>query len=116
MSEKDNFFGDMTFGEALEVSLKQAIDHSKGKKKLRTQIREKIPKITNFTGKEVKEIRLSINCTQKMFSEIMGVSLSTVEYWESGKNKPNGPAQRLLWIIKNKKEKFIEEDLLKLNA
>lgn len=114
--EKDNFFGDMTFGEVLEKSLKQSVDHAKGKKILRTQIRKKIPEITNFKGNEVKEIRLSVNCTQEMFSKIMGVSISTVEYWESGKNIPNGSAQRLLSLIKNKKEKFIEEDLLKLNA
>jgi len=111
-----NFFEDITFGKALETSLKQAIDHAQGKKNLRTQIRKSIPKITNFKGSEVKEIRLSINCTQEMFSEIMGVSISTVEYWESGKNKPNGSAQRLLALIKNKKGKFIKEDLLKLEA
>lgn len=114
--ENDNFFGDMTFGEALEKSLEQAVDHAKGNKALRTQIRMKIPDITNFKGEEIKKIRLSINCTQEMFSKIMGVSVSTVEYWESGKNKPNGSAQRLLALIKNKKEKFIEEDILKLNA
>jgi putative transcriptional regulator len=51
-----------------------------------------------------------------MFSKIMGVSVSTVEYWESGKNIPNGSAQRLLSLIKVKKEKFIEEDLMKLNV
>ena len=113
---KDNFFDDMTFGEALETSLKQAIDHAKGKKTLRSQIRSNIPEITKFKGDEVKEIRLSINCTQEMFSKIMGVSVSTVEYWESGKNTPNGSAQRLLSLIKLKKEKFIEEDLMRLNA
>jgi putative transcriptional regulator len=113
---KDNFFGDITFGEALETSVKQAINHAKGKKILRSQIRSNIPEITKFKGNEIKEIRLSINCTQKMFSKIMGVSVSTVEYWESGKNIPNGSAQRLLSLIKVKKEKFIEEDLMKLNV
>jgi putative transcriptional regulator len=106
---KDNFFGDMSFGEALELSLKQAIDHTRGLKKLRTQIRNSIPDITSFEGEEIKNIRLSINCTQEMFAQIMGVTISTVEYWEAGKNKPNGSAQRLLAIIKNRKELFIKE-------
>lgn len=106
---QENFFGDMSFGEALETSLKQAVEYTQGKRTLRTQIKSSIPAIKNFKGEDIKDIRLSINCTQEMFSKIMGVSVSTVEYWESGKNKPNGSAQRLLAIIKNKKMVFIKE-------
>ncbi|EKO34356.1 hypothetical protein LEP1GSC161_3268 [Leptospira santarosai str. CBC1416] len=31
----------------------------------------------------------------------MGVSAKTIEAWESGKNIPQGPAQRMLFILKN---------------
>lgn len=39
---KENFFGDMSFGEALKTSLKQAIEYTQDKKSLRT-IKSYIP-------------------------------------------------------------------------
>ncbi len=37
--------------------------------------------------------------TQHSFALVMGVSIKTVEAWESGKNVPQGPAQRMLDIL-----------------
>jgi len=70
--------------------------------------------LLHIHGHEVKEIRESINCSQSLFADVLGVSKKTVENWESGKNIPNGSAQRLLALIKNKKLKFITEDLPKI--
>ena len=106
----DNF-NKFNFSDGLKESLSEAIQHEKKELRLRTFIRANIPEVTIFSGEEIKKIRESIESTQAMFAQIFGVTQSTVEYWESGKNKPNGSALRLLALINKKKVKFIEEDL-----
>lgn len=46
--------------------------------------------------------------TQKVFSDVLGVSVWTVEAWEAGKSHPNGSARRLLQLI-DQKPNLIEE-------
>lgn len=106
-------FNKLNFAESLKKSLKESISHTKGEIRLRTFIRANIPELPHIQGQEIKSIRESIDCSQAMFADILGVSKKTVEYWESGKNVPNGSAQRLLALLKNKKEDFIKEDLQK---
>lgn len=107
-------FENFDFAESLKESLKECISHTKGEVRLRTFIRSNIPELPHIQGEEIKEIRESIDCSQSIFAEILGVSKKTVEYWESGKNIPNGSAQRLLALLKNKKVDFIKEDLQKI--
>ena len=45
---------------------------------------------------EIKAIRKSTGMTQKLFAGYLGVSVKTVEAWESGRNHPEGAACRLL--------------------
>lgn len=80
-------------------SLNEAIEFERGDKtKARSKLVEIIP-IPNFSAKEVKEIRIKLNLTQNMFAELMGVSIKTIEAWESGRNVPNGTAQRMMSIL-----------------
>lgn len=58
-----------------------------------------ISPIKNYSGDEIKSIRNKLNLTQSAFAEVMGVAVKTVEAWESGKNTPQGPAQRVLELI-----------------
>ena len=37
--------------------------------------------------------------TQRLFAEALGVSIKTVEAWESGINSPSGTASRLLELL-----------------
>ena len=37
--------------------------------------------------------------SQSVFANIIGVSKKAVEAWESGKNIPQGPAQRMLELL-----------------
>lgn len=81
------------------------------KKAFKEKIRETTPELKKFTKEEIKEIRLNLLCTQKMFADILGITKSALEKWETGTTYPNGSASRLLALIKNKGFKFIIEDL-----
>lgn len=109
-------FENFDFAGSLKESLKECISHTKGEVRLRTFIRSHIPELPHIQGEEIKEIREAIDCSQSIFAEILGVSKKTVEYWESGKNVPNGSAQRLLALLKNKNVEFIKEDLQKIGV
>ena len=37
--------------------------------------------------------------TQRLFAEALGVSIKTVEAWESGTNTPSGCARRMLELL-----------------
>lgn len=52
--------------------------------------------INETTAKEVKKIRLYLQLSVALFAQLMGVSVKTVEAWESGTNTPSGPAMRLM--------------------
>lgn len=107
-------FENMNFAESLKESLKEAVSHTKGEIRLRTFIRSNIPILPHIQGDEIKKIRESLDCSQSMLAEILGVSKKTIEYWEAGKNVPSGPAQRLLALMKNKKTDFVKDDLQKI--
>ena len=62
---------------------------------------EPLPEIDNLT---IQKIRLSLQLSQKVFADVVGVSKKTVEAWESGRNKPEGAARRLIGIISNNKD------------
>jgi len=42
--------------------------------------------------------------SQSLFSSVLGVSVKTVEAWESGRNIPRGTAQRMLALIDKEPE------------
>ena len=52
-----------------------------------------------YNGIEIKKIRTQQNMTQRLFAEALGVSVKTVEAWESGTNKPSGTANRMLELL-----------------
>lgn len=51
---------------------------------------------------DVKEIRENCQMTQEEFSKSFGVSLATLQNWEQGRRKPEGPARLLLKLIMSK--------------
>lgn len=53
---------------------------------------------------DVKEVREQLGMTQEQFSESFGVSMGTLQQWEQGRRKPNGPALLLLKLIQAKPE------------
>ena len=55
--------------------------------------------LKEYEATDIKKIRNDIGATQVDFASIMGVSKKTVEAWEAGRNKPEGPARRLLAMV-----------------
>jgi putative transcriptional regulator len=91
----DDIMSEMSFGEKLIQSAKQAEAHSAGKKKLRTNVIE-IQPIPNYDPQQIKNIRARLGLTQVLMGGIVGVSSKTIEAWEIGYRRPNGTAMRVL--------------------
>lgn len=49
---------------------------------------------------EIKETRKSLEITQQDFANVVGVSLQTVKAWETGIRNPDGPASKLIRLLK----------------
>jgi|JI9StandDraft_1071089.scaffolds.fasta_scaffold741975_2 putative transcriptional regulator len=87
---------------SLKKGLNEAIEFSGGNSEFKlNQTLVSIPKLPNYKGKEIKNIRNKLHLTQSLFANTLGVSEKTVEAWESGRNIPQGPAQRMLFVLKN---------------
>ena len=52
----------------------------------------------SFKPADIKNIRGRLNMSQYEFALMIGVSVSTLQNWEQGRRKPEGPAQALLKI------------------
>lgn len=61
-----------------------------------------------YNAGTIKSIRESIGLSRAELSELMGVSVKTVQAWESGRNKPNGSSARLLQILQVSPNEFID--------
>lgn len=53
-------------------------------------------------------IRKKLKLSQSAFASLMGVSPRTIQDWEQGRRKPQGPAKSLLRIAEQHPEIFIE--------
>lgn len=54
------------------------------------------PKPSTYTPARVKAIRKTLDCSQSVFAQFLGVSLATVRAWEQGVNPPQAVACRLM--------------------
>ena len=81
--------------------LREVVENG-GLSKLRRRTREYTPitPIKTYTPHEIKALREEkLNYTQSFFGELLGVSLKTIQAWESGTNKPNGTALRIFQVL-----------------
>ena len=79
--------------------LNEAVEYENGSKKNVRSRCIRIPELPQYRAEMVRDIRIRCGLTQRLFAELMGVSAKTIEAWESGKNTPQGPAQRFLSIL-----------------
>lgn len=90
----DSLFSDIKQG------LQEAIAHERGQLPAReARLSVTIPAIPEWNPEEIRTLRLHNSMTQRSFAAFMGVSIKTVEAWESGRNRPNGSAARLMQVM-----------------
>jgi putative transcriptional regulator len=81
------------------AGLQEAVeDAQSGNKKLSRRTVTVIP-VKEYGASQVKQIRKSVNMSQRTFASYMGVSEKTVEAWEAGTNHPSGAASRILSMM-----------------
>ncbi len=84
----------------LVKSIKQAGDIKKGKISPSRRY--------EFTPPDIKQIRKRLNKSQSEFAFMIGVSISTLQNWEQGRRKPDGPARALLQVASKNPDAVIE--------
>jgi putative transcriptional regulator len=76
--------------EKLVSSIKQAGKIRRGEMKA--------SRVFNVKPMDVRAIRKRLELSQSEFALMIGVSLSTLQNWEQGRRRPDGPAQALLRV------------------
>ncbi|CAM3528364.1 Antitoxin igA-2 [Vibrio aerogenes CECT 7868] len=61
-----------------------------------------LPLVKTFSAKEIKAIRTQNRASQGVFAAYLNISKSTVQKWEQGQKKPNGPSLKLLNLVADK--------------
>jgi putative transcriptional regulator len=74
--------------EELKESIKQGGIILKGKRKPGREF--------SFENPDPKQIRERLGLSQNKFARLLGISTSTLQNWEQGRRKPEGPAKVLL--------------------
>lgn len=61
-----------------------------------------LPPVTIYTPAEIKSLRLRCRASQSVFAAYLNTSPSTVQKWETGDKRPNGPSLKLLNLVERK--------------
>ena len=77
------------FSQLVE-SIKQAGEIRRGERKP--------SRIFEVSPLDVKAIRKKLQKSQSEFAQMIGVSVATLQNWEQGRRKPEGPARALLLV------------------
>lgn len=91
---------DRYIGEEILEGIKEIKRFKKGDVELKTRnLNEPSP---------AKIIREKLQLSQSAFASLMGVSPRTIQEWEQGRRRPQGPAKSLLRIAEQHPEIFVE--------
>jgi putative transcriptional regulator len=55
-------------------------------------------RVTEFAPVDVKAVRRRLGKSQSEFARMIGVSVGTLQNWEQGRRRPEGPARALLTV------------------
>ncbi len=55
-------------------------------------------RVTEFAPLDVRAIRQRLLKSQSQFARMIGVSVATLQNWEQGRRRPEGPARALLKV------------------
>ncbi len=68
----------------------------------------KLAPLEDMSPAEIKKLRLSLHLSASLFADLLGVSVKTVQAWESGVNKPQGSSLRLMNMLRRYPDILIE--------
>jgi len=66
--------------------------------KQRMETSEPVLTPLGLRGEEVRAIRYKLKQSQSEFATMIGVTLATLQGWEEGRHRPDGPALALLRV------------------
>ena len=95
--------------ESIMNGLTESLEYAKGDSSKARRMSVTVAELPQYHDKEIKQIREDLNLTQKNFAFVLGVSPKTVEAWESGRNIPQGTAQRFLHLLRMGGKKMLQE-------
>lgn len=82
--------------DSIMLGLTEAVEDSQSKEnKLSKHVVTIVP-VKEYNSEEIKVIRKKTGLSQRLFAGYLGVSIKTIEAWESGINHPSGAASRIL--------------------
>ncbi|MDM8558628.1 helix-turn-helix domain-containing protein [Candidatus Parabeggiatoa sp. HSG14] len=55
--------------------------------------------LKEYSGKQIKEMRLKNNVTQSVFATYLNLTSSTIQKWEKGLTNPQGSSLKLLNLL-----------------
>ena len=58
--------------------------------------------VKNLSAAQIKRLRTRNKASQAVFAAYLNTSPSTVQKWEQGQKKPNGPSLKLLNLVQDK--------------
>ena len=61
--------------------------------------KRKPARVFKFNPVMVKNTRLKLHASQVKFARMIGVSVDTLQNWEQGRRRPEGPALALLKVV-----------------
>jgi putative transcriptional regulator len=61
-----------------------------------------------FRPDDVRQLRKDLGLSQSEFAMLIGVSVSTLQNWEQGRRRPEGPARALLRVVRTHPEAVLE--------
>ncbi|MCH7724073.1 MAG: helix-turn-helix domain-containing protein [Bacteroidetes bacterium] len=74
--------------DELERSVREGGKILKGKRRAN--------RVFDFDSTDPRVIRERLGLSQSKFAKLLGISVSTLQNWEQGRRKPDGPAKVLL--------------------
>lgn len=58
-----------------------------------------LPQVKQLSGGQIKQLRARHKASQAVFAAYLNVSPSTLQQWEAGRQKPQGPSLKLLNVV-----------------
>ena len=95
--------------ESIMNGLTESLAYAKGDASKARKMSVTVAELPQYHDKEIKQIREDLNLTQKNFAFVLGVSPKTAEAWESGRNIPQGTAQRFLQVLRAGGKKLLQD-------